>query len=569
MDTSALVLLSSNTILMLMTAALVTVLVFLIEFTGVGGKASNGEKKLMKRKTSVEYQRPPGPKPYPIIGNLACLDGYEVPYQAFNDLAKQYGPIISLRLGSVPTVVVNGIDNIKEVLITKASHFDSRPNFRRYHDLFSGNKQNCKHLFVFEIKVIFSDFSLKNLNLKLLLTCLLTYFVFCLLLYLFIALAFCNWSDVQKMRREMLNQHSFPRNFSTRFQHLNEIINNQMHSMIGDIQLKKHASGGAIEVKPVIMEACANIFTQYYCSRSFASNDTKFKQMIKNFDLIFWEVNQGYAADFLPFLLPFHSKNLKRMEKCTHEIRQFILENIIEDRCESWSSCNDGQNDYVESLIDHVQQNLEPKMEWETALFALEDILGGHSATGNFLVKIFGYIGQLPEVQRKIQQEIDTTLANKRTGNSNIIELSDRNQMPYTEAVVMEALRLIASPIVPHVASQDSSVGGYLIEKDSLIFLNNYNLSMSDELWDEPAAFKPERFIQNGHIVKPDYFLPFGAGRRSCMGYKMVQFLSFSVIANCMQHFDMQPPTGVTHKVAVGSLAVPEKSYEMVFNERA
>lgn len=52
------------------------------------------------------------------------------------------------------------------------------------------------------------------------------------------------------------------------------------------------------------------------------------------------------------------------------------------------------------------------------------------------------------------------------------------------------------------------------------------------------------------------------------MGYKMVQFLSFSAIANCMQHFSMRPPANVTHKVAIGSLAVPEKSYEMVFTER-
>lgn len=371
------------------------------------------------------------------------------------------------------------------------------------------------------------------------------------------------------MRREMLNQHSFPRNFSIRFQHLNEIIKNQMQTMIGDIQAKRLSTDKAIEIKPIIMETCANIFTQYYCSRAFTSSDAKFKKMIKNFDSIFWEVNQGYAADFLPFLLPFHNKNLKRMENCSHEIREFIMENIIEDRRETYTECIDGQNDYVESLIDHVERELEPKMEWETALFALEDILGGHSANGNFLVKIFGFIGQLPEVQQKIQQEIDNTLANKRIGKCNIIELSDRHQMPYTEAVVMEALRLIASPIVPHVASQDSSIGGYLIEKDSLIFLNNYNLSMSPELWDEPEKFKPERFVQNGHVVKPDHFLPFGAGRRSCMGYKMIQFLSFSVIANCMSHFDMRPPANVTHKVTVGSLAVPEKSYELIFTERA
>lgn len=87
----------------------------------------------------------PSPKSWPIIGNLYSLAGYELPYQSFGALAKKFGNIISLQLGVQPAVVVNGINNIKEVLITKSSHFDSRPNFKRYHDLFSGNKENCKY----------------------------------------------------------------------------------------------------------------------------------------------------------------------------------------------------------------------------------------------------------------------------------------------------------------------------------------------------------------------------------------------------------------------------------------
>lgn len=153
MDISAIALLSSNTILMVLMCAVVAVLVFYIEFMSVDKKSkadtgANHEDGVEQKKSTLlnidELQRPPGPKPYPLIGSLACMDGYEVPYQAFDDLAKKYGPIISLRLGSVPTVVVNGIENIKEVLITKSPHFDSRPNFRRYHELFSGNKQNCE-----------------------------------------------------------------------------------------------------------------------------------------------------------------------------------------------------------------------------------------------------------------------------------------------------------------------------------------------------------------------------------------------------------------------------------------
>lgn len=155
MDSSAIVLLSSNTLLMVLTCAVVAVLVFFVEYTGNSASKTSEQKSLNSKNSNDELQRPPGPKPYPIIGNLACMDGYEVPYQAFDDLAKKYGNIISLRLGSVPTVVVNGIDNIKEVLLTKSSHFDSRPNFRRYHDLFQGNKQNCKCFYYFSI---FFDF---------------------------------------------------------------------------------------------------------------------------------------------------------------------------------------------------------------------------------------------------------------------------------------------------------------------------------------------------------------------------------------------------------------------------
>lgn len=104
----------------------------------------NSQKKAIGTEVKV-LRRAPGPKSYPIIGNLKDLDGYEVPYQAFSVLAKKYGPVVNLKLGVVDAVVINGIEHIKEVLINKAQYFDSRPNFRRYQLLFSGNKENCKY----------------------------------------------------------------------------------------------------------------------------------------------------------------------------------------------------------------------------------------------------------------------------------------------------------------------------------------------------------------------------------------------------------------------------------------
>lgn len=98
----------------------------------------------------------PGPYRWPVLGNLPHLRA-RVPYQALTALGKQFGPVYSLQLGSVPAVVVSGLDNIKQVLYHKFNHFDSRPNFNRYHQIFDGDKENCKsNFFILTLALEFS-----------------------------------------------------------------------------------------------------------------------------------------------------------------------------------------------------------------------------------------------------------------------------------------------------------------------------------------------------------------------------------------------------------------------------
>lgn len=109
---------------------------------------------------------------------------------------------------------------------------------------------------------------------------------------------------------------------------------------------------------------------------------------------------------------------------------------------------------------------------------------------------------------------------------------------------------------------------GYSVENGTLIFLNNYDLNMSPALWDEPEKFEPKRFISNERLLKPDHFIPFGMGRRSCMGYKMVQFLSFAIVGNLLKEFDISTLNNEPVKVPVGSLAMSENPYEFAFSFR-
>jgi cytochrome P450 family 307 subfamily A len=101
-----------------------------------------------RKNKDTNDNKAPGPKPWPIIGSLHLLGGYEIPYQAFDNLANKYGPIFSITLGEVPCLVVSGLDLVKEILLVKGDHFDGRPNFRRFQLLFNGDKENCKYPFL-------------------------------------------------------------------------------------------------------------------------------------------------------------------------------------------------------------------------------------------------------------------------------------------------------------------------------------------------------------------------------------------------------------------------------------
>lgn len=89
--------------------------------------------------------RPPGPKPWIILGDLHLLGTHPSPFQAFTEISKIYGDIYRMKLGGSDCVVVNTFPLIKEVLITKGTHFGGRPDFLRFHALFGGDRNNCKY----------------------------------------------------------------------------------------------------------------------------------------------------------------------------------------------------------------------------------------------------------------------------------------------------------------------------------------------------------------------------------------------------------------------------------------
>ncbi|KAK0090136.1 hypothetical protein PV326_004236 [Microctonus aethiopoides] len=491
------IVINTSTYILIVGAILVTFIMLFVDRVRlmkkkllVKSETITGNQKIIDPKLiDANLQDPPGPKPWPIIGSLHILGQYDVPYKAFSVLEKMYNsPVIKLKLGSVQCVIINGLENIKEVLYTKGQDFDSRPNFLRYNKLFSGSKENC------------------NIGLLRLV------------------------GSTENSSRDAPQP----------------CIPTCLHLPLGTMK---------VAVKPLVLSTCANIFTSYFCSRRFEFGNQSFRNFVDNFDRVFYEVNQGYAADFMPFLMPLHNRNMARVAKWAHDIRYFVVQYIIENRLSDWNR-EIPELDYVDCLINYLKLTIDPEMKEQTALFALEDVIGGHSAIGNFIMKVFGYLATRRHVQEMAQKEID---AANIPGNT--VGLEYRHSMPYTDAIILETVRHISSPIVPHVASKDSSINGYKIEKDTFIFLNNYDLNMSEDLWNAPTEFIPERFIKNGRIFKPKYFLPFGGGRRSCMGYKLVQHICFSILASLLKNFTIVPYDDESYEIPIGYLALPIQTY--------
>ncbi|XP_054262987.1 probable cytochrome P450 304a1 [Macrosteles quadrilineatus] len=150
-----------------------------------------------------------------------------------------------------------------------------------------------------------------------------------------------------------------------------------------------------------------------------------------------------------------------------------------------------------------------------------------------------------PEVQPKIQEEIDRVI-----GRSRLPNLDDRKLMPYTEAVLREVMRAEALvPLaLPHRCTQDTYFYGHFIPKDTMMLANIWSSNMDDKIWDKPFEFSPERHLDaNGQLKKKDLSLPFGLGKRVCSAETFARQNLFLLFSAMMQHFTLllpcdQPP---------------------------
>ncbi|KAM6157324.1 cytochrome P450 3A14-like [Erethizon dorsatum] len=185
-------------------------------------------------------------------------------------------------------------------------------------------------------------------------------------------------------------------------------------------------------------------------------------------------------------------------------------------------------------------------------------IFAGYETTSNTLSFIMHTLATRPDVQKKLQQEIDTTLPNKAFPTYDAMM-----EMEYLDMVVNETLRLYpVANRIERMSKKDFEINGVFIPKGTVVMVPSFALHRDSKYWPEPDEFHPERFSKkNKENIDPYIYMPFGNGPRNCIGMRFALMNIKLALIRVLQNFSFHPCKETQVPLILGPQALlqPEK----------
>ncbi|XP_043702382.1 cytochrome P450 81Q32-like [Telopea speciosissima] len=447
---------------------------------------------------------PSGPLSLPIIGHLYL---FKKPlHQTLARVAAQYGPILLLKFGSRRVLHVSSPSAAEECFTTNDIIFANRPHFLLG-------------------KYLGFDYTI---------------------------LSSASYGQHWRNLRRLTTLEIFS---STRLQMFSKIRTNEVRSLLRRLVVAGNSSK-TIEMKSTFFELTLNNMMMMIAGKRYYNDNVgdldKGRQFQELVEEIFGVAGASNVADFLPLLkwVGFNSLE-KKLVRLQRKRDQFMQELIEEHRMARTQSKDE------KSLIDillSLQEN-DPMYYTDEIIIGIIQVLltAGTDTTSGTMEWAMSLLLNHPEVLKKAQAEIDTIV-----GQDRLLNESDVAHLPYLHCIINETLRMYpAGPLlVPHESSEECTVGGFTIPRDTILLVNLGAIHRDPKLWEEPTKFRPERMEGIGGVRDGYKLMPFGSGRRSCPGEGLALRVVGLTLGSLIQCFkwervdeelvDMTEGTGLT-----------------------
>ncbi|XP_063216363.1 methyl farnesoate epoxidase-like [Bacillus rossius redtenbacheri] len=461
---------------------------------------------------------PPGPPLWPVLGNAPLMRSKKS-FLLARDLRRAYGNVVGLRLFSQPILLVSGLSEVREALAKP--EFQGRPlgAIRELEDDRTG--------------IVFLEGR--------------------------------QWQEHRRFALRHLRELGMGRHAMER------CVTEEAVALMRDARrLAGDAWRRPVPVHDLVSASGVNIILQLLAARRFDRLDPRMRELMAVVRATTSVLDStGGVANCFPFLLR-HLPSLTEypaVKRAKQHIRSYCY-SMIEKHEEDMDK--ERKEDLIYFYLQQITKEDENEFFNKKQLAGLISdlfIAGSDTTTGALAYGIL-HMALSADVQAKVQQELDTVVGKERLPTT-----EDRQRLPYCEATINEILRFanVVPLSVPHAAITDTTFKGYFIPKGTRILLNLFDLHMDPDYWGDPQDFRPERFLdETGRVRKDEALLPFGQGKRSCIGESLARTNLFITFTSLLQNFSLSLPDGQERPSTehMGGITVTTQPFSVVMSPR-
>ncbi|XP_071610663.1 cytochrome P450 1A4-like [Heliangelus exortis] len=461
---------------------------------------------------------PPGPRGFPILGNV--LELRKGAHLVLTRLSHKYGDVMRVRIGTRPVLVLSGLDTIKQALVKQGEDFMGRPDLYSFQYISNGQS------------LAFSPDSGEV------------------------------WRARRKLAQNALKTFSIapsPTSSSTCL--LEEHVSKEADYLVTKL-LQLMEKEKSFELSRYLVVSVANVISAICFGKRYEHSDQELLNIIDLNNEFGDAAGSGNPADFIPLLRYLPNRTMHLFKDLNRRFN-FFVQKIVQEHYTSFDK--EHIRDITDSLINHCQEKgvgeaAQVSLPDEKIINIVNDLFGaGFDTVSTALSWGLMYAALYPDIQKKIQEELDQTIGQERRPR-----LSDRGSLPYLEAFILETFRhsSFLPFTIPHSTTKDTVLNGYYIPKGTCVFVNQWQVNHDEKLWKDPSAFNPERFLNAARTeiskAESEKVLVFGLGKRRCVGETIGRWEVFLFLASVLQQLefslhpgkevDITPQYGLTMK---------------------